>query len=222
MKLESYSDPRPWYLQRARFPDRPLIVAGGGFTNRCEPPGTTHWLDWITWEDKQLNANFLEQSRLLDLAQRRDVNVCFINSSKFGRGPWWSRNWTQLDVVDIYAIREKCIRWCQPSDVWWWGFSNAGTLAHRMAQDDLRWDAVVSHSGFFPKDLTPGELRKHNVPVLLVVGLEEQHASLITHAKAARDAYRAAGRRMTIHRPNCRHRWHWESNDFFYDWSVGA
>ena len=165
-----------------------------------------------------LNTNFVEQSDLSSLATRRNCNVCWIDSSKFGKGVL-SRNWTKADIGDVYKIAEWCVRMCEPSEVFAWTFSDGVLLGHILAQEPHGWDAVVAHSGLF----RGVEIAETGPAVLVVVGMDEPHGAVMRAAVDADEAYREADRKVTLWRvPGLAHNWAVSENDNMLDWCVKA
>lgn len=210
MKIEQHDSPRRHLLQRATTPKQPLIVALPGFTQRVDP------LEKTTWSWRSFNANFVEQSGLSPFATRRNVNVCWIDSSKFG-GPWYRRDWTKADLEDVYRISDACAQAVDAGEMYAWGLSDGATLCHRLAQD-ASWDAVVCRSGPFPKV----DVVLEGPPVLVAVGELEPQWMQAAALKAIAE-YLAVDRKVTRWViPGAEHVWDPTQNDSMFDWCLNA
>jgi hypothetical protein len=164
--LETHTTPRRHLLYRASTPGRPLIAALGGFTHRVDPPGARGGI-----VIGQFNANFVDESELLKLAEANDVNVVFISSAGGSWRPWWRRNWNDRDLADAITIVTKACRVCDPDPfaIFGWGFSDGATFVHQLAWG-IRFRAIVAHSGLEPARLAP-------CPCLLVCGSEDRYVN---------------------------------------------
>lgn len=190
--------PRRHLLYRAS-PGRPLLVCLGGFTNRIDPPGTRA-VSFGQW-----NANFVDESKLLDLAERRDCSVVFISSAPRSRWtPWWRRNWSADDLPEAIAIVRDVRAKVRPSVVLPFGFSDGATFAHELAAE-MDLPACVAHSGLVPTRCARA--------CLLVCGSEDRAPGVKAAQAEVETMYHDAGRPVCLWGVEGGHEWAWQYND---------
>ena len=215
MTLIPYTQPRPYLLRRASQPGRPLIVYLPGYTQRVEAPDVVRWHDRLPW---QWRKNAVVESGLLDLAERHDVNVCWVSASRYAWAPWFARNWSERDVGQVALIAMNLDAELRPSDRFLCGFSDGATLVHEWARERGRWwDGYVAHSGLWGD----APVSRGGSPLLLVCGDQEPHRAIRDAQPAIQQRYRDAGRTCELWElPGVGHTWDASKNDSFLDWCL--
>ena len=213
--LETRHTPRPHILHRATTPGRPLIVYLGGFSQRVEPPDQTRWHDWLPW---QWRKNAVTESGLLDLAERRDLNVCWIASSRSTFTPWFLRDWSERDVGPVSLIALQVSQEVQASSRYLWGFSDGATLIHEWARESgAFWSGYVSYSGLW----SDGPVSRSGSPLLLVCGDQEPHRVIRDAQPAIQQRYRDAGRTCELWElPGVGHEFSAKDSERFLTWCL--
>lgn len=208
MKLESYTEPRPWLLARASV-GKPLIVALCGYTQRVADPAETNW----SW--RQLNTNFVVESGLTELAEADLASVAFVSPSRRSWAPWWARNWNTKDMYDVDKVISLSFFNLAPNRVFVWGFSDGATLSHCFIRTIV--NAVVAHSGLASYAVC---IDFRSPPCLLVCGENEPHRAVRESQSELERKYRDVGvtcERLTV--PGG-HEWAKESNREMLAWCV--
>ena len=216
--LESHTTPRHHLLRKASTPGRPLIVYLGGFSQRVELPSQTHWYDRLPG---QWRKNAVTESGLLDLAAKHDLSVCWIASARRAWAPWWARDWSERDVLDVVEIGKKENDLLRPSKVFLWGFSDGASLVTYMAAWGLVGDCFVAHSGLdLAPTLKPNPSWLRGGPLLLVCGSNEPHRVVRASQEPIRQMYEIRGRKCELWElPGLGHEWS-RLNDEMLAWCL--
>ena len=83
--LESFTTPRPYLLQRASTPGKPLVIFLGGWTWRISADLSPKWYEGLFGSQFGLNA--VVESGLIKTALDHDISVCWVSSSRYAWAP---------------------------------------------------------------------------------------------------------------------------------------